>query len=75
MGTGSYYYTNNSGQNSSSYPPTQIFSSGVTGMATAYGSTCAVLSSGKLQCWGQNNYGQLGTGDQNQSPIPIDVVY
>jgi len=30
--------------------------------------TCAVLSSGALECWGQNEYGQLGVG----STPPLD---
>ena len=38
------------------------------------GAMCA-LSSGVAYCWGQNNVGQLGTGDtvHHWSPYPVDV--
>jgi len=29
------------------------------------GSACAMLDNGDLKCWGQNQFGQLGTGDIN----------
>jgi alpha-tubulin suppressor-like RCC1 family protein len=31
-------------------------------LATGIVSTCALLMTGKVQCWGDNEYGQLGTG-------------
>ena len=33
--------------------------------------TCAVLANGSLQCWGENQYGQLGNGNVNAT---ADVV-
>ena len=45
----------------------------ITSVATAAsgeGSTCAVLASGRVLCWGGNTAGQLGTGDQTSSWSP-----
>ncbi|WP_106393707.1 RCC1 domain-containing protein [Enhygromyxa salina] len=40
--------------------------------------TCAVLDEG-IRCWGINNYGQLGLGTSNPSPLfiafPVDVPF
>src|SRR5262249_24302611 len=40
--------------------------------------TCMRRSDGSLLCWGDNRYGQLGTGDTTSSPtpqtVPIDGV-
>ena len=35
--------------------------------------SCAVSSLGVVKCWGYNNYGQLGTGDQVSHPAPTAV--
>jgi alpha-tubulin suppressor-like RCC1 family protein len=37
---------------------------------------CAVSADGTLWCWGDNRYGQLGTGDQQPRlvPVPIDPM-
>jgi alpha-tubulin suppressor-like RCC1 family protein len=53
----------------------------VTGIANARavavaarGSSCAVLLSGKVKCWGHNNKGQLGTGYPTPpSLVPVTV--
>lgn len=36
--------------------------------------TCAVATSGTAYCWGDNAFGQLGTGDERPSPVPVAVV-
>lgn len=51
-------------------------SSGVTAIATGGAFACALTTAGKVKCWGDNIYGQLG--DDNAatilgSSVPVDV--
>lgn len=34
---------------------------------------CAVLSSGKINCWGSGGYAQLGNGSNADSSVPVEV--
>lgn len=35
--------------------------------------SCGITTEGKIHCWGQGSYGQLGSGNQGSNlPIPID---
>ncbi|MBI4703636.1 MAG: hypothetical protein HY744_21200, partial [Deltaproteobacteria bacterium] len=35
---------------------------------------CAIRTDGRMQCWGLNTYGQLGTGSTSNSLVPKDVL-
>jgi alpha-tubulin suppressor-like RCC1 family protein len=51
----------------------------VAGISTAIGITandvhaCAVLRGGTVECWGANDYGELGDGTTNYSNTPVTV--
>jgi alpha-tubulin suppressor-like RCC1 family protein/subtilisin family serine protease len=36
--------------------------------------TCAVLASGRVDCWGDDYFGQLGTDDLADSSVPVEVT-
>ena len=50
---------------------------GVLSTATAVSegtsTTCAIVSSGHLYCWGYNGYGELGDGTTTTSHLPVEV--
>jgi alpha-tubulin suppressor-like RCC1 family protein len=43
-------------------------------LAAGYYSACAVTVQGRLTCWGNNLYGQLGDGGTTNSNLPLDVA-
>jgi alpha-tubulin suppressor-like RCC1 family protein len=45
----------------------------VVALALGQAHTCALLSSGEVDCWGNNAIGQLGTGDYESSATPRRV--
>ena len=46
---------------------------GVASISTGGDHTCAVISGGSADCWGRNNYGQLGDGTTTQRTAPVQV--
>ena len=44
-----------------------------TALAVEGNHSCAVLSSGAVQCWGYNGYGELGNGTSTGSSVPVTV--
>ena len=78
LGNGVFYTTSPNG----SATPVQVEGVGGTGTLTGVTSLtsdgygydfCAVLASGGVDCWGNNEYGQLGNGTVSNSATPVPV--
>lgn len=71
----------NAGTGDANRDPITVDLDGDSAVSIAAGgnSTCVVLSSGALKCWGSNFYGQLGTptnagtGTPNPTPTTVDL--
>ena len=42
-------------------------------ISAGHAHACALLANGKVECWGDNTYGELGTGSPALSDIPLMV--
>jgi alpha-tubulin suppressor-like RCC1 family protein len=54
--------------------PCLIPGSNATALTTGQWHGCTVLTDGSVRCWGNNDYGQLGTGDTVSKLVPTQVV-
>ena len=48
--------------------------SNAVGVAAGSDHACAVQAGGSVQCWGRNNRGQLGNGNNNDRNVPATVL-
>lgn len=62
------------GQGSQSAVAVQLDGNTWKSVSSGQSHTCAVKTDNSLWCWGDNSYGQLGTGDANAANIPASVA-
>jgi len=67
----------NGASGTSSQVPVDVFglTSGVAAISSGDYFTCALIESdGSVKCWGNNSSGELGNGENTDSPVPVTVL-
>jgi alpha-tubulin suppressor-like RCC1 family protein len=71
------------GASSGSTAPVQVKGLGGSGLLTGVvtvrgslgdGSFCAIVRSGRVECWGYGEYGELGNGSAHNSDVPVTAA-
>ncbi len=62
-----------SGSPTESYTPSDVtgLSSGVLAITVGYYYSCALITGGKVKCWGQATFGELGDRTNTDSSTPV----
>ena len=47
---------------------------GIASISAGRYHSCVVLTSGRVDCWGSDDYGQLGDGTTTQRMSPVAIV-
>ncbi|MBI3510186.1 MAG: T9SS type A sorting domain-containing protein [Bacteroidetes bacterium] len=61
------------GEFASNVPVAVAFLNGVSTIGIGGRQSFALKNDGTFWTWGQNNYGQLGNGNTNDSPVPVEL--
>ena len=70
------YQLGSGGAPTANTTPVQVqeLTSGVAGISAGGSHTCAVLTDGRVKCWGSNGSGQIGDGTMTTRPTPVTVL-
>lgn len=56
------------------FAPNRAYAYEAKSIAVGSNHVCAVVTDSGVKCWGKNANGELGTGTNTDSNIPVDVV-